>query len=367
MKKHILMLSMLLLLTYPAYSDEQNIRIDPSGNHGYVLTPEMAMMSQKCKISVSPKLEALGVVQYLADDPVILKKNYDESNTRYAADIEEYFSSYKEEPVVRLYKKMRDDGFKFGRIPELTLRMDSAFNLKEDVPDFDDYLRTIGGDKTTLTVFLYLLSDFCFKTNFNLFFDNHREYYKNIISFTKNKVDKLGFIEKLISYYGYEQNSYNIVLYPLSVGGFATRLKAENNRLDVYDFMCLPEKDIKFSSLLIHEFGHSYTNPLTYDKYANELAKYENLYQPIENKVKRQYYPNWTECVSEHIVRAVTNRILLEMFGNDVSEDDMNYQLKCGFIYLIPLCQSLKEYEKRRDKYPKFDDYYPELIKVFRM
>lgn len=39
---------------------------------------------------------------------------------------------------------------------------------------------------------------------------------------------------------------------------------------------------------------------------------------------------------------------------------------KQSFFYIEALCESLKKYESNRDKYLSFENYYPELIKVFK-
>ncbi len=38
---------------------------------------------------------------------------------------------------------------------------------------------------------------------------------------------------------------------------------------------------------------------------------------------------------------------------------------KAGCFYVPALCESLKKYENNRDKYTTFEEFYPELIKVF--
>jgi hypothetical protein len=51
-------------------------------------------------------------------------------------------------------------------------------------------------------------------------------------------------------------------------------------------------------------------NPVT-AKHIDEVNKYSKLYDPIADIMKSNAYPNWEICVNEHIVRAVTARLLL--------------------------------------------------------
>lgn len=161
MQNHVKMFSTLLLLLCIACSQELNSRIHDHSFCDYKLSTEVKVVYKKCNIYVSPKMEALTVVQYLADDPIVLKNNYDEANAKYAAELLGYFNFYKEDPVVLLYKKLHRDGFRLSRIPELAIRIDNAFNLRGDIPDLNDYLDMIGTDMENLNNFLFLLSCFC--------------------------------------------------------------------------------------------------------------------------------------------------------------------------------------------------------------
>lgn len=362
-KNSVLLFITLVLFLISGCQKLENTKTDLSKS--IKLGPEIVKMSGKCKISVSPKLELLGVVQYLADEPIIIKKGFDEKSSNYSKDIQAHFSNFKDEPVVHLYKKMQNNKFSYGRIPELVIRIDDELKFKEDDYDINEYLKKIGNNKETLLQFLQLLSDFYVKTNFYEFYNNHEEYYNNIASDVKNKVDEAKIVDRIVQYYGYEQKSYNIILYSLANGGFAERIPAENNKFNVYSFMAVPNNEIRFSRLLIHEFGHAYTGPLAYNQYAYELNKYSSLYNPIAEIMKKQNYHSWKNCVDEHVVRAVTNRILYEIYGNQVRLEDIESNKNNGFIYIDTLCQRLIEYEKYREKYLDFSNFYPELIKVF--
>lgn len=37
-----------------------------------------------------------------------------------------------------------------------------------------------------------------------------------------------------------------------------------------------------------------------------------------------------------------------------------------GFFYIEPICNKLVEYEENRDRYKNFEDFYPEIITVFK-
>lgn len=314
-----------------------------------------------CNVSIDLKVELLGVVQYLADDPNILKEIKNNSGVeKYSEDISNYFFKYKDEPVVDFYKQMRELGYSYDRPPMTMMYVDDNLKLLNNVT-LPDYIINSAGGKEQIVKLLDLLTDFRKKTKFDEFYMNHTDYYSSIVSKVKNRVDKIGCVEKLIKYYGYKENSYNIIIQPLSIGGYAGCVPTKDGISDVYDFMVVPEEDEEFSNLLIHEFGHSYINPLT-EKNINEVYKYANLYLPIKESMSKQAYGNLSECVNEHIVRAVTYRILYDLYGSDVSRSYINLDESHSFIYIKSLSERLGEYENNRNTYSTINEFYPRIL-----
>ena len=356
MKKSIVSFVLLIMIGLNCVGCESNKK----SNQG--VTDENVVQAIKqngvCNVSIDPKVELLGVVQYIADDPNIIK-NYSD-NYKYSDDISKFFSKYKDEPIVSLYKKMRNEGFSYDCPPNVMLYVDNNLKLLDNITLPDDIIARSGG-KETLVKFLDLLADFRKKSKFDEFYNNHTDYYNSIVSSVKNKVDKIGCIEKLIKYYGYEQNSFNIIIQPLSSGGYGIRVDAKDGKFDVYDFMVVPNDDETFAELLIHEFGHSYVNPLT-EENINEVNNYSNLFTPIKENMSKQAYPYWDYCVNEHVVRSVTYRIIYDLYGADASQKFINQDTAKDFIYIKSLSKRLEEYENNRDKYITFKDFYPRLL-----
>ncbi|WP_160688973.1 DUF4932 domain-containing protein [Clostridium sp. C2-6-12] len=317
-----------------------------------------------CNVSVEPKIELLGVVQYLADAPVILKKNLHVDNQKYSDDISNYFSKYKNEEVINLCKEMMETGFTYDTAPNAMLYVDDNLKLLEDI-SLPETIITNAGGKEKLLKFFDLLSDFRKKSKFDDFYISHDEFYKKCVSDVKNRIDKLGLIEKIQNYYGYKQNSYNFIIQPLSIGGYGIKMPAKDGKFDLYDFMVVPNDDAEFFQMVVHEFGHSYINPLT-EKNIDEINKYSNLFLPIKDDMSKQAYTDWNCCVNEHIVRAISYSVLRNTFGLEKSEEYIARDTGMKFIYISAISEKLKEYENNRDKYPSFNEFYPELIKLFK-
>lgn len=168
------------------------------------------------------------------------------------------------------------------------------------------------------------------------------------------------------------KHTYNIILAPLFRGGYGPCIQRPDGTLEIYSIIgtIRMEDNIptfgtadKLKYLVLHEFSHSFVNPLT-SKFKTQINKYESLYNPIAERMKKQAYGLWEACVNEHIIRAVTTRIAYSE-GEEKGEQELQSHKERGFVYIDALCDKLEEYEQKRDEYPTFADFYPELIKVF--
>lgn len=72
---------------------------------------------------------------------------------------------------------------------------------------------------------------------------------------------------------------------------------------------------------------------------------------------------NWTDCVAEHAVRAVTQRILCRRLGRRAMETLAERDRLEGYVFQDRLAQSLEEFESARGVYPTLADFFPKLMK----
>ena len=117
----------------------------------------------------------------------------------------------------------------------------------------------------------------------------------------------------------------------------------------------------KMMFILVHEFSHSFINPLT-EKYSF-IEEDDPIFKNIWDKMKELGYGSNKSILNDHIVRAVTLRYLF------LQRDDISYynkQLKTdeewGFAYIENIMTSLEFYERNRNYYRNIDEFYPSLI-----
>lgn len=331
----------------------------------------ISKVKNNINISVNPNIELLSVVQYLS--------NYDDRtgmitkfNIEYKSDVNEYFEKYKDHEAVKYFDIVSQEAFSYNIPPTLMLYFDSQLNKIENM-QYTNNIKERSGGIDGIEKFISLLKDFYIDTDFGKFFNNHRDYYNEIIDKTIEVIGDRNYVNELEDYYGLKQNSYNIVLVSLfHQGGYGPKVEISKNKFDIYSIIG-PQgveegkpvfgNEEGFKRIQRHEFSHSFINYLS-DIHEEKLKKYEDLYIPLKETMSSMSYCYWKTCVNEHIVRAVTTR----MAFNDSEKEGLEalcYEKQFSFMYIDELVNKLCEYESYREKYKTFEEFYPELIKVF--
>lgn len=379
MKRKIFLLSsfvILLLTIFAVYTNigKQRDVFKKSDSYNNLNLVEGARESLgTLNITVDPRIELITAVQQQADYDRLTRFDFS-----YKDEMKEYFNKYKNHKAVKTFHKLSKKGFSYDAPPSVMLYLSSTLSLKENNIIPNDLIDRASGKKELLE-FIDELKDFSIEADFNKFYEQNNSFYQTMIDNVYKNIKDMGLIETLDDYYGMEVNSYNLILSPmLHAGGYGPKVEAENGLYDVYGIIG-PQSIIKdndgkmvpdYSSETIrhivwHEFSHSFINPIT-EKYINEINQYNDLYSKIEKQMSSQAYSNWETCVNEHIIRAITARLIYLDQGQSAYNTIIANERANGFYYVPALCESLARYEINRDDYPTLESYYPELIKVFK-
>jgi hypothetical protein len=119
-------------------------------------------------------------------------------------------------------------------------------------------------------------------------------------------------------------------------------------------------------STVVHEFCHSYANPII-DRHASELRESgEQLYAPVAGRMRSQAYGNAATMLRESLVRASVVRYLSRYEGENTAEREIGEQQTRGFEWMKELSGLLEQYEAERDHYPTLESFSPRLVSFFR-
>ena len=97
--------------------------------------------------------------------------------------------------------------------------------------------------------------------------------------------------------------------------------------------------------LSIHEFGHSFTNPVLDKISRQQVTETKSLYDTIQTAMDNQGYNTWKACLYEHFVRA-GEIIIARNLGNkeDAEKLQLYYMQERQFIYLPVILAELERY-----------------------
>ncbi len=118
-------------------------------------------------------------------------------------------------------------------------------------------------------------------------------------------------------------------------------------------------------TLIIHEYTHSYINPLIVSKPDEFEELGEALLATHRAKMIQRGYNVWNVILQEYLVRAITIRFMEQNEGKRKAGKIIDYDIKRGFPEIEGLARLLNEYEENRDKYPDIESFSPQVKKYF--
>lgn len=218
-------------------------------------------------------------------------------------------------------------------------------------------------------------SSFYKTSNFNGFFSSYKSVYKQSLEEVKRNLPGNNFIPLLEKYYGDSKAGYNIILMPFfkSDWGMGWEIENGSQSKSIYNIASPFDKQLvlnnrvqlvgyenpeKISNLSIHEFGHSFVNPVTASEpYFSGIAGFNNLYKQIESE---KQYSDWPTLFNEYIVRA-GEILVMRQLGNHELAEKIKSKYK-DWIYLDFFEAQMKAYTNKRNNFPSFKSFLPTLI-----
>jgi hypothetical protein len=315
-------------------------------------------------IYVDPRLELLAAVQINAEYPFLSPLSF-----KYKDNMKTYFSKFKNHKVVGIFNELFNKGFSYDGPAQLITHLSNDLELQAD---YTDKLRPMITYKE-YSLFVGALKDYYEVTNFQSFYNDHITLYQKIVNDVAERV-KENKIDRLEEFFGYSQNSYNIILSPVSInGGYGLRKDGDNGydclavvgALEVIENMpqFYPKVsyagytcDYIFPMLIWHEFAHSYVNPLT-EKFIDNVNKYSYLFDPLSEHLSQQGYGSWESFINEQIIEAIVSKIVSENISVEGAKINLLLDKEHkGLVYLDILYQKLGQYANNRKKYITFKD-----------
>lgn len=331
--------------------------------------------AQSLTPSVDKRIEILSIVSRLA--------GYEEYSAddaeKYVAAIHTHFDAYKTDTLIRYAVTVREQlGIGFDAV------MSFAVNLKQKGQKFSlqpNWQKDLDKrwNPAAVREYIRLLNQFYKTTKAETFFSQQKPYYEKVISAFGQVLARFN-QSWYQEYYGIApKDKFTIVVGCGNGGGnYGPSVELKNKTNQVYAIMgswsfdkegAPVFKEQNYLPTVIHEFNHSFINPLL-TKYENntDLQKsMQTLLDTMRTEMEQQAYRNWYTVLNESLVRASVVRYLMKNNPADqsVAEEEAVIQVNRGFLWMNDLVTLLGQYENNRSQYPTIDAFYPAIIDFF--
>ena len=214
-----------------------------------------------------------------------------ETGTEYHVKLDDTFMQFAKHPVVECAKSLQQSvGLGFDAVGRYAVHLkkeDGKFKLIDDLQ-----LLTIDSrwNEDRAMSFLKLLNDFYLDTQFGFFYNEHIKFYeeetRKFIDHTYGKIDFKWFAK-------YIDISHMRCIYSPSLKrmNFATRVGEL-----IYSI-------VPHNSSIIHEYCHSFANPIA-EKWYNENAAFKKMCDDTVAQGKVSWYQQGIICANEYVTRA---------------------------------------------------------------
>lgn len=334
---------------------------------GEIIQPIERSVGEKLIISIDPRMELLAAIHSLAN-------NFDLANRAlpYTREIISYFEAISLHEAVKLTESLAQIyGFGADAPVAFMLHLSQPVELEEKTK-FSDYILQRSGRGDNLEQYRKAIKHFAEISNFEAFWNSKIPFYNQILDMTIANMGKIDLVKTMENYFNETQDFYNVIITPAFHGGKGAFVSGADGKEKFYatlsttdtkdDIPYLNEDRIRY--FVWHEYGHFFVNPLA-DKYIDRVRSVNRLFEPIRDRMLGQGYQMWISCVNEHIIRATTVRLFDIYLGSQQSKELLDSELRRSFIYIEPLVEKLKDFDRQRDENNiTFSEFYPELLNV---
>ncbi|UFH53690.1 DUF4932 domain-containing protein [Spirosoma sp. KNUC1025] len=287
------------------------------------------------------------------------------------------FRQVQQLPIYRTYQLLEDRlgtgtyllSLYYSEVPEAKRRTDLPNVLTEAVSQNRDSVLN------AIDTFFTELNSLYKAIHFDRFLSDNEAVYRQALVEVSRNLPAATFIPTMESYYGETKNGYHLLINPFFQTGWGMGWEViSRTGTDIFNISsplskAIRGKDGRISSpgfdnregvrrLAVHEFGHSFVNPLANQPaYKAQIEQFNILYEPIKGD---EQYHDWHTQFCEYVVRAGEIRLALRM--HNTADAKAVEQQNSNWRYLAHFTSQLERYEQNRKLYPTFSAFFPTLI-----
>ena len=325
------------------------------------------------QVVVDPRVELLSLIFRLAGNP-----EYNTAKVEsYAEDTEKQFGKFRGHTVVKLAQQLHDTrGVSYDAVMSMAIHLTDAEDLKLKLP-LKPWPKGLDRRWTASDVkkFVAAARQFVKDSSFQEFIEQHRLLYQTSVERMQTLMEKEAHPEWFDAFFGKRpQAGFTVALELLNGGGcYGPHFRAANGHEELYcvlgvwqtDKQGLPEFTRVALPYVVHEFCHSYVNPLIERHLAELQASGDTLFKPVAGQMRSQAYSDGLTLLNESLVRACVIRYVRQYDGEEAARRAIQAEKRNGFLWMEEMSDLLGDYEAHRDQYPTLEEFSPRLVAFF--
>lgn len=371
MKKNIITIIFLALMALTATAQPMEQR---EQNDACITSAERQQRKteSQIRVEVSETVELMSILARTAGNK---EYNMDMAG-QYTKDTEVWFAPYKQHAAVVCFQNLRDQyGISYDAVMSMAIHLDidgGKVKFLGEQADLEKRWSNVDIDD-----FIDKLNTFYTDTRFHNFFEQHRMFYDEGLKEYEANVMTYFHQEWYARFYGIAPTDrFRIVIgFTCGGGNYGPSRQLPGQPCEAYaicGYYINPQtgkpygEGANMATTLIHEFNHSFVNPLLNNETNASLIATtgQKLHKFSAYAMERQAYSDWQTVINESIVRAA---VILYMLDQDFDQkqvlNELANQVCRSFNWMPELVASLRYYAAHRDQYPTLNDYYPEIAR----
>ena len=319
---------------------------------------------------VDERVELLGIVFRLGGAQEYQSRSFKE----YDDTIKEHFAAFNEHPIIQSVSRLRQStGVSYDAVMSYAIHI-SIEDGRIVLPDTDSEKTLEHLDSRwkpqEAKLFAEQLDDFYVKSRFHDFFEANHEMRKKTEQKIKDINDTINYAWFKEFYGDAPLERFHFLLSNVNEhNNYGARCRFKDGHEEYFAIIGTggPNRQYRIdgiTSLVIHEFNHSFCNPLV-EKHLDQLQPAaEKVFPFVADTLSRQAYGSAKTILYEYLVRACEIRYFLGQGRKNEADRRIQEHRNIGFLWIEELVELLGRYEKERDKYPMLADFMPEIVKM---
>jgi hypothetical protein len=321
------------------------------------------------QVSVDDRIELMSIIFYLAGNPEYGRPGVES----YAKDVEQHFGGFRDHEAIRMARRLRSTrGVSYDAPMSLAVHLADVQSLALRLP-LEPWPAGLDARWKPDEVEQFLVAGrrFAEASRFEDFFAAHGDVYAGACERMRQTLVDHARLEWFDQFFGQRSGAtFHLVIGMLNgPSNYASRLVGDEAE-HLYCILGVWRTDARGEAVfgravmptVIHEFCHSYANPLV-DAHMEELKEAgEKLYRWRKPLMDAQAYRAGSTVLRESLVRACVVRYRYAAEGAPAGIAEVLEQQQRGFSSVIPLSALLAEYEQQREEHPTLESFMPRIV-----